>query len=78
MVLKMKLNCPKCGGRSVSNVTSRLPLKGGGLQTTNKQWPEPHNDDPPDKFVRPMTDFNHPFYCNSCGYYFGGGFGGAV
>ena len=31
MVLKMKPNCPKCGSNDISDVTSRLPLRGGGL-----------------------------------------------
>ena len=58
MALKMKPNCPKCGSKDISDVTSRLSLGGGGLRTTGKQWPEPMGDDPPDKYVKPMTDFN--------------------
>jgi predicted nucleic-acid-binding Zn-ribbon protein len=73
MVLKMKPSCPKCGSENISNVTSRLPLR-GGLRQTGKRWPE--NDRPQDKVIKPMTDFNHPYHCNSCGYYFGGKWGG--
>ena len=78
MALDKKTVCPKCGSKDISDVTSRLPLGGGSLRTTGKQWPEPMGDDPPDKYVRPMTDFNHPYHCNSCGHYFGSGFGSGI
>jgi hypothetical protein len=75
MVLKMKPNCPKCGSKNILKVTSRLPLRGGGRKGINKHYPE--NDPPHDKFTKPIYDFNHPYYCNSCGHYFGGRWGGA-
>ena len=75
MVLKSKEVCPKCGSRNISNVTSSLPSRGGGLQTNGDLFPK---NDPPDKFTKPIMDFNHPHYCNSCKHYFGGSWGGAV
>jgi PHP family Zn ribbon phosphoesterase len=69
MVLKIKPHCPKCGSNHISNVTSRLPLVGGGLSKINKHYPE--NDPPKYKYVRPAQDFNFNYYCNSCGHYFG-------
>ena len=69
MVLKMKTSCPKCGSKNISNVTAK-PLWRG----VNKHYPE--NDPPEDKVIKPITDFNHTHYCNSCGHYFGGTFMG--
>ena len=77
MVVKIKPSCPKCGSKNVSNVTTSLPSRGGGLLIAPKQWPEPY-DDPPDKFSKPIMDFNHPYYCNSCKHYFGGSWGGEL
>ena len=76
MVLTMKSICPKCGGKDISNVTSS-PLSRGISKRYGKQWPEPDNDEPDDHYIPPAwMDFNHTQYCNSCGHYFGGSFGG--
>jgi len=77
VVMNIKPNCPKCGSSNVSGLMPNPPLR-GGLHKTEKQWPEPHNDEPPDKYIKPAMDFNHTHYCNSCGHYFGGGWGGAM
>ena len=83
-MIDKKPPCPKCGSKNVSGVMPKPPLRGRqytlsaeSVGKTSKQWPEPHNDDPPDKVIRPKIDFNHQYYCNSCGHYFGGSWGGA-
>ena len=76
MVLNMKEICPKCGSKNISNVTSE-PLSSGMPGINSKQFPEPWNDEPDDHYIPPtLIDFNHEYYCNSCGHYFGGSWGG--
>jgi len=74
-MLNKKQSCPKCGSGNISEVTTNPLKKGGGLRTNGDLRPK---DEPRPKVIRPMTDFNHPYYCNSCGHYFGGGFGGIL
>ena len=74
---KKMIRCPKCGSSNVSNVSIIIPPLRGKRQIKGKQWPEPYNDEPPDKVIRPKIDFNHQYYCNSCKHYFGGCWGGA-
>ena len=76
-MIDKKPPCPKCGSKNVSGVMPKPPLRGGSLRKSGKQWPEPWNDDPPDKVIKPMIDFNHQYYCNACDHYFGGSWGGA-